>query len=209
MVSLYESFIDDLTQILVFRAKNFVVTDCDLHAITDSVYDDICRDVRLEYVIQHIPLVKGTYEYQMPNYETSDDPNSPQVNYDYFLEMTDIVDDEMNNLELLTRVPSNGLFVLDKDLVDSHDGKDIHVMRNAQKNLRHLSAEKYNLIKPAMIDGLLYYIQDSIPSQVDSAIANLQYQRFYNGKKALIQRLPQTYNFDGRNVGSQSKIGVL
>jgi hypothetical protein len=49
-----------------------------------------------------------------------------------------------------------------------------------------------------MLEGLMQWIESSIPSQIDAAIENRAYQRYYLEKQKLQSQYPQVRYFDNR-----------
>lgn len=205
-INTYAEFIDSLEKSIIFRAKNFVTTDCDFENLVNDVYDDIMRDVKLKWITQTILVEKNVYNYELENDNTLEVADPELI--EYYGETFDIVDEYFDDVSMYITEPETGIIIMDEDFVSRNIGRQVFLLRSKIPPLVSLDALLYRAIKTAMVEGLMFQIQDAIPSQIDGQLANAGYQRFFAAKKVLKEKYPQRKWLDGVQVGSQPRPGV-
>ena len=205
--SLYEDFKERIKKNIIFRAKNFVTTDCDFDMLIDTVYNEITNDVYLGFSTNEIILKKDILMYVLDNEAVEELEEGDLSNYSIYGPTTDIVDSNFYDISLYVINNNPGEYIFPYDYIDKNQDSPVYIKRVLIENVKKLSNAMYKMLFPAMMEGILFYIQDAIPSQVDSQIGNLHYQRFHAKKEILRDKLPQHERFDGRQVGSVATIG--
>ena len=200
MVSNYQEFQDEITAILKMRVKNYMNTDPDMSAIENLVYTDITGSVVLDAEYSDIQLVPGQTSY----YADGEEYNANGDIVAYFGDTFDMVDSHGDDVsDYFIETYAGAYDVINNSVFTAvPDGLVIMVRRRTNK-ITELSPRMYNLILPAMIEGIIFNVQDSIPSQVDAEVGNLSYQRFFSEKKKLREQLPQTIWAGGEQLGSR------
>ena len=203
MINNYTDFEESLRASIIFRAKNFVITDCNFENLMNDVFDDIMRDVKIAWTTQTIIIEDGIYNYELENSSVDEDANT-----EYYGSSFDIVGEAFEDISNFMTEPEDGTLIIDEHFANRNVGGKVFVLRVKIPAITSLKTLDYRNIKTAMIEGLLYQIQDSIPSQIDGQLGNFGYQRFFAAKKVLKEKYPQRRWLDGRQVGSQSKLGA-
>jgi len=196
MLTDYESFYKHLVDTLQIRSRNYVNTDCDIEAAIEAVYRDISNIVRLEWIAQEYIVDKSVEKFQLQNDNST--PNAAPT--ERYGPETDIVDEKYRPIsEKLLNLDQPGSFGWrDRTFRNSMDGKPIYFIRPVTYDIHVLPSHLYDIIFPAVLEGIIHWIEASIPSQIDAAIENRNYMRFYNEKRNLINRFPQIKYFDNR-----------
>ena len=203
MLNTYEEFVDRVEQMIKYRSKNYVNTDCDIHGIIDTVYNDIASDVVLAWnVYEFIIVDPSVKDYVLPkDNRTNDDVTTiTERYYDIF----DIADEDRNRLlPYFISIDRYTIRVEDDVFRSRMKDQKVLVLRNMVQDIKVLDPEMYMRLLSPMLEGIMYYIEDSIPSQVDGQLANLHFQRFYNAKRAIKDQLPQTKWLAEHDVGRE------
>ena len=87
-------------------------------------------------------------------------------------------------------------------IFENNIGKRLKVLLSVIPSIKVLEPWMYQLILKPMVEGIMFEIQDSVPSETDGKLGNLQYQRFFNAKKELKLKLPQMESIVTKQVGS-------
>ncbi len=204
MLRSYEEFLDTIEQTIIYRSKNYANTNCDVHTLSRIVYEDICNSafftwVKDEYYINAEEDTLTIRLDNMPGTETQDITEMYGV-------PTDIVDkDDYCISSYLQSVDICKYKWINTDFRDNNPNEPIYFIRPIIYAIEHLPRRLYQVIFNAIIEGVMYHIHQSIPSQVDSAIANLSYQRYYSAKQQLINKYPQVQYVD-KNIPARGEI---
>ena len=90
------------------------------------------------------------------------------------------------------------------------EGLNVRILRSVLPDVETLDIAMYSHLFKPMVEGMMFAIQDSVPSETDGRLGNLQYQRFFNAKKLLKQRVPEKESIVTKQVGSnKSRIGGM
>ena len=208
MINSYPALEAEIEQVAKIRSRNYANTNCDISALVGMVYREIAIEVPLSWKRQSFVLTKDTYEYQLVNSLALDDNTNSDV-IDYYGAITDIVDQQLNDVSIHFNQPEEGLITVDDAYLCQHLDETIFIMRRNFQHVKTLSPRIYNLIFKALMEGVIYYIEDSIPSQKDGQLANLHYQRYFNERKMLKALVPEINTYDGSQAGSKPKLGEL
>ncbi len=193
MLTSYEEFKDYLTGIIKIRSKNFVNTDCDLAFITGLVYTDLTSSVILSWVKQeYLCTDSETMVLDRDNHSIITQKTTEE--YGIAFDIVDAEDYSVN--EWIAHVDECTYKWKTPELVSDYNGKKIYFVRPVKYSLEELPTRFYSVILPAIIEGIMYNIETSIPSEIDGQLSNLYYQRFYQEKKTLINRYPQVQYVD-------------
>ena len=203
MILNFSSFKDILEQLVKYRSKNYVNTTCDISVLISSVYSEISTEVNLAYHIQELELYDDTYRYKLPAFITKPSNNNINEFYEsYLTDIYDIVDKDGCDVSNYFTQVGNGELILNDKNPFNMSNDIIYVLRKKIPDIKELEPPMYDMIQKAMIEGIMFNIQDSVPSQTDGQLANLQYQRFFNAKKDLKLKLPQFEWFDVVGIGT-------
>jgi len=202
MISSYDEFKEELESFIIFRSKNYVNTDCNISMLVDIVWDEITSDINVMWEVEDV-LIDGTQRiYDIASMVADTDGKVLK----YYKDITSIVSDEFVDIDLFFDVlEGNQIQINDTNFLADQDGRTIQLMRRVVPAIEILGLEMYGMVRNALVEGVMYHIETSVPSQQDSQVANLQYVRYFNARKQLKEHLPQYKTFDSRNTGSQQK----
>ncbi len=194
MLVSYENFKTGFVSMIKIRSKNYVNTDCDIDAILSTVYADVSTQIIFEWVKQSYTVV-DEYSVVLPtNNIVGGDASTITEEYG---EVMDIVDDEdMSINKILAKVDTCTYKWLYEEYRDSHIGDAIYFVRPVVYRLEHLPSDMYDKLFTALLEGVMYHIQLSIPSQGDTQAGNLAYQRYFSEKQKLLNLHPQIQYVD-------------
>ena len=185
MVTRYEDFEINLIKTMKFRAKNFVVTDCDFDNIVKDIYDDIMSNININWVTQEVVFEKDVYSYITPMDNSSEILDTETEDISYYGESFDIVGENFEDISNFITEPEAGIIIVDQEFLDRNIGSSIFILRTSIVPIEKQHPKILTAIRAAMVEGLMYMIQDAIPSQVDGQLGNLGYQRFFAAKEQL------------------------
>lgn len=208
----YEEFIQKLKDALSIKLKNYYVAN-QVDSIIDVVYNEIMTECNLAWL----------YEFIEPECE-SDSCCTSSNKYDFVpgksnsiklpesYKYADLV--EIYAVTCVDGTPlDKAIDMVGDRLYTTNINFELMYMCRSDTNLptivfiwkcvpdiMNLEDGLYNEILQPMIEGVTYYMQGSIPSQVDGQLDNLSYQRFFNAKKQLKNDHPfnpEPYRFKG------------
>ncbi len=193
MINTYNDFLERIEYTIKLRSKNYVNTDCGLENLTRVIYSDIMTKINLGYIKDGYLMdgsqsfaIRGTNE----NLDTPSDPNGAAT--EHYKVPTDIVDDKDYTISRLLQHVDNFTYRwTTEEAASNFDGRYIYFVRAIHYEIESLPGHLYQDIYNAMIEGIMYEISTSIPSQVDDLVSNRYYQRYYNERTDLINRFPQ------------------
>ncbi len=190
MINTYDNFVDRIGSTIKIRSKNFVNTDCNIEELTKMVYSDIMTKINLGYIKDGY-LMDGSQTFEI----RSDDRDPDDLTFtttEIYGTVMDIVDEDDYDISKFLQQVDNYTFKwVTENLVSDFDGKYIYFVRPVHYDIVTLPVNFYHDIFPAMIEGIMYHIEVSIPSQVDGQLSNLTYQRYYQERQVLLNRFPQ------------------
>ncbi len=198
MISSYESFLTQLEAAIIFRSKNFVNTDCDIHVLTAMVYTDIANEMNLRY--EKYPYIIND---EILIYLDTDILDVDLETIGTYKDVYDIVDQYDNTLmkEIVKTDTNTYRYVHDQYRKNNIDAT-IYFVRSVIPDISQLDNRLYNKLLAVMIEGIMWHIQASIPATADGQIINLALQRYYSQKTALLNSMPQVQYIKKRvNVG--------
>ncbi len=188
MIINYITFTDQITAIIKLRSKNFVNTNCDIANLISMVYTDIMNEVNLTYE-KYPYTISDDKIITLTNEKLDTDGLTVLTIYK---EVFDIVDEHDDTLGKQILKTDNSKYRYVDDLYrEDNKGKTIYFVRSTIPAIDSLDSKMYNKMFVALVEGLMYHIQASIPDTADGQIINLQYQRYYAAKKELLNSLPQ------------------
>ncbi len=197
MLTGYESFKDKITAMIKIRSANYVNTDCDITAMISSVYEELAISILFEKARLEYTVLDVNQFTTVDNNSTDSDLSTMTKKYS---DVLDIVDEyDVSILKDIHLVDDNtyrwnnysGVCSTENGVPSILIGKNIYVIRKSISSIETLTIDVYGKIFPAMLEGIMYYIQTALPNQVDGQVGNYSYQRYYNAKKALINLIPQ------------------
>jgi hypothetical protein len=167
------------------------MTQNDIVFLANQVYLEIAMDVELEYRNQEVVLDKNTKKYDVDALNTITDNT-------LWLGVINILDDEGYSISDIFTEEEKGVFtvgVYEDPIVDrwlsNNDGKTIYFVRQVIPDIEMLDSRLQLIIMDALLEGMMYYTEGQIPTQVDAAVANTSYQRYYNARKQLKETFSQ------------------
>lgn len=175
----YAEFTAQVQAVSTIRLRNYTWTEANLTAMIDYVYRDLMNEIHLEWEDQDIVIDKAVKEYDVTNANNSglfDAFDSEKFSIWPFLSLDD---DE------------NTVHIINEEFLDFYDGQTITITRKHMPAIADANPRTLDKILKAIIEGIVYFIQDSIPSQADTQAANFHYQRYFNERKMLINLNPQ------------------
>ncbi len=195
MITSYQSFIDSIGEMIKIRSRNFVNTNCDIEQLVYFVYNDIMTLVNMTYIKDRYKVDgSGDITIRIDN-RIIDDENNPPTQY--YGTPTDIVTDSgYTIMNMLQRIDEYTYRWIADELYTKFDTQYIYFVRPMHYDVEHLPSEYYSRIMTAMVEGIMYNIEVTIPSQGDGQLANLYYQKFFNAKADLMNRFPQVEYVD-------------
>lgn len=187
MIKSYENFKDSIERLIIFRAKNFAVTDCDVGILIDIVYTDIANEINLKYE-KYPYLISDDTMIILPKNDTAKVSEITVTYKDVF----DIVDEDDNTIvdEIIKTDTDQYRYVHD-EYREKNKGKQIFFIRSIIPDISTLDNRMYNKLSNAMVEGIMYQIQESIPAPTDRDMINFTIQRYFKAKEALLNSLPQ------------------
>ena len=189
MLTSYSAFKDRLISVIKIRSRNFVNTDCDIDALAHIVYNDIISEVNLKWYKQPYVISDEELIVLPANNIVGDDTATVT---EFYKRVYDIVDeDDCNITDYIIRTDNDTYRYISLEYRDYNKGKTIYFVRSVAATIETLNLEQYHLILSAMVEGIMYYVQASIPDPNDGQTVNLAYQRYVAEKKKLINKLPQ------------------
>ena len=209
MIRSYKDFKERLDNMLIIRSKNYVNSDCDIDLLAETVFQNIAHEVALKWRIFSFTIDNNQDVYDLPKTNEDDIPPTSSGTAgeftEYYAETFDMVDGNGDSVANFFAEPTDGeYFVNNQEFQSQMDGQEVFVVRRAIPDIKNLDIMLYDKIFSAMLEGIIYHIQDSVPSQTDGQLANLSYQRFFNEKKKLLATMPQYRWMDGMQIGSTS-----
>jgi len=187
MIISYEQFDDKLKKLVIFRAKNFVTTDCDVNTLIDLVYNDIANDVNLAYD-KYAYTISDETLITLPKDNSTDTAEATL----YYKDVYDIVDEDDNTLaKAIVKTYVDTYRYISDNYRASNNGKTIYFIRSVVPSIETLDNMMYSKIMQVMIEGIMYHIQASIPDPSDGQVTNLTAQRYFAAKTQLKNSLPQ------------------
>ncbi len=195
MTNTYSDFISRIGSVIKIRSKNFVNTDCSIEELIRLVYNDIMTKINLSFVKDEY-LMDGSESFKIKiDNQDKEDPSSEIT--EYYGEPSDIVDaDDYCITELLQKIDDYTYKWISSELAEQFNTKYISFVRPVHYDMEYLPGRLYHDIFPSMIEGVMYHIEVSIPSQTDGQLSNLTYQRYYQERQNLINRFPQVQYVD-------------
>lgn len=190
MVVSYKDFKAQLEGMVKLRSRNYVNTDCDIDVLIHTVYHDIATEINLKYNKTEVVLTDTTV--------IELDGEDANIIYG---ETIQILNSEGYNITSAFQRINYHTYQDHTGYIASHIGETIYFVRSEFRSIENAGKKIYNLLMPAMIEGIMYYIQGSIPSQVDGQLDNASYQRFYKAKDDIKNLLPQFEYASPRKVG--------
>lgn len=170
----YADFRTQVEKLTGLRLRNYTWTDDDLTAMIDYAYNDITNEVRLEWGQQDIIIDKNTKEYDITN----------ATNLGFY----DAWDEDRYSLfPFLDLINNNTIRINNQAFLDYFDTKTITILRKHKPAIADADPITLDKILKAVIECIVYFIQDSVVSQMDVQGANFHYQRYYNERKKLIE----------------------
>lgn len=182
MIKNYVEFEEFLDKAIVYRSKNYVNTDCSISTLIELVYQSITNEVIFFYTLQEIDY-NTPADLILPNDNGVDELYGPVL---------DASDEQLNDIsDLLIFSTEPNLVFKDEYTADYFKGKKVIVLRPVTKDVKNLDMTTYNMLVPCMIEGLMYHIEESVPSPVDNQIARNAYAKFMAEIEKLRNKLPQ------------------
>ncbi len=197
MIKTYEEFEDHLIALIKVRSRNYVNTDCDVNALIELVYTEIMGEVTLEWIKQPYEITSDI-EFTIPDDNRSLELLVPTEIYgtvadvEYTDEDDSCVCGSYSIKKMLQEVEPNTFRFKSCDFHEDYIGKTIYFIRPVTTDLEHLNGRIYRIIASCMLEGIMMYIEGTIPSQVDTAVNNYAYNRYQVCKTRLINKYPQT-----------------
>ncbi len=194
MLTSYSAFEKALVTMLRVRSKNYVNTDCDIVAIIEVVYSDLSSNIIFNWV-KHWHLVDDREIILLPRNNISND-DVLTLTEEYGV-VTDIVDENDRCIKnLLFRVNENEYKWTSEEAMKEYIDRSIAFVRPVIYKIDSLPIRFYDKVFTAMLEGIMYHIQLSIPSDGDTQAGNLAYQRYYSEKQKLLNLYPQVQYVD-------------
>ncbi len=190
MIISYNSFENKLIEMLKIRSSNFVNTDCNMEVLIDTVYSNIMNDVNFDttktgYVLNEEKI----FILKQDNYDPQVESIIATIRYGI---ATKIVDDEEVNVEDYMVILEDYIYRLDDSMFPNrYTDRTFYFYQPTLYSIELLPPKYYDEIFPAMIEGIMYEIEVSIPSEVDGKLSNMFYQRFFNEKEKLQKKHPK------------------
>ncbi len=170
----YTDFRNNISTLTKLRLRNYTWTETELDAMISFTYNDITNEIRLEWAKQDIVIAKDvkTYDITLATsigfYDAWDEDRYCVFP---FLEL-----DEDNNT----------IHIINENFLEYYDGKTLTLLRKHKPAVADADPMTFDKIQKAMVEGIVYFLQDSVPGQLDEQGANFHYQRYYNERKTLI-----------------------
>ncbi len=197
----YADLLTHLENIIKIRAANYVSLDCDIETLLYTVYEDIQQSVLIdEYKQEHVITENETTIYLRNN-------NAPVMGNAYdeakvterYTDVLDIVD--KYDLSISKKLHKTNVDTwrwneyapgkLDTYCIEYEVGDSIYFIRKKILEVKYLTPDIYNRLLTALTEGIMYYIETAIPSEIDTQVGNLSYQRFDKAKTDLRNRSSQ------------------
>lgn len=182
MIKTYTEFEEFLDKAIIYRSKNYVNTDCSISTLIELVYQAITNEVIFFYKLQEITY-NGAADLILQNDNGNDELYGPVL---------DVCDENLTDIsDLMIFSTEPNLVFKDEYTADAFIGKKIIVLRPLVKDVKKLDMSMYNIIAPCVIEGLMYHIEESVPSPVDNQIAANAYKKFMLEIDKLRNKFPQ------------------
>ena len=187
---------DTVLDIVKIRATNYRLTAEEFDRLFDHTYYDIMSTVTMKFdtydtsvskdnpgfTIDIDPSIEGMSKSISQIYEKKTRDNVTR----YFIVKTNneaVLDDSCSYLEWcgffdFYGTPPNGVVDITVEYAIIPSWQDIPELQRT-------------MLVPAMVEGILYMTESYIPSQGDTQVANISYQRYFNEKKRLLSLNPQ------------------
>ncbi len=190
MLVSFEAFEEAILAVLKIRSANFVNTNCDLDVISRLVYMDIAQNVHFDSVkTGYLTTDEKTFELKSDDVDSLVEGSIPTMRYGI---ATKIVDDAENDIDEQMIILGDYEYKLDDSFFPGiYLDRYIYFYQPITYAMEYLPAKYYDEIFNAMIEGIMYQIEVSIPSDIDGKLSNLYYQRFFNEKKRLQENHPK------------------
>ena len=194
MIFDYIDFKKNLEKIIKIRSVNYHGTPEDTETLINVVYDDIQYNVLMAYIRQPY-MVHEDHTFLLANDNATGKPDYLEAT-EYYTDVLDIVDERDVSLLDYIHEREHGLWAIDDFKKCScecklKEGDTVYFIRKKIGKIDHLEPEIYQKLMTAMTEGIMYHIQNAIPSNEDAQIGNYSYQRFFNAKKDLQNNMPQ------------------
>ncbi len=220
MVRNYIGFKKQLEEIIILRSRNYVNTDCNINMLIHSVFAEIATEVPLMWEIRRMMFFEGINDYDMDiteilEYTAVDEEYISPLAEDYIdgineyaakyiVDVIEVADDngyDMSNILTRKITPTGSLYITDEDL-KPRVNSFFNALMSVIPSIKSLEPWMYQLMIRPMVEGIMFNIQDSVPSEMDVKAGNLQYQRFFNAKKELKLKFPQRESIITKQLGT-------
>ncbi len=215
MVRNYVGFRKQIKELVTLRSRNYVNTDCNIDMLMHVVFAEIATEVNLMWDVQTFTLNSDQLTYTFPSYDILDadddddddseefpDEDNNEYASKFFTEIHEIVDSEGHDVSTMFTELSADVITIEQEMLDRHIDDDYRILRSVVPSIKILEPWMYQLMLKPMIEGMMFEIQDSVPSETDGKLGNLQYQRFFNAKKFLKEKLPQRNWISSKQPGT-------
>jgi hypothetical protein len=192
MLNSYDEFEKNMIDIIKVRSKNYTNTNCNIRAIIEVVYNEIIEEVNIDWIFQEYTIKEDKKLIVLP--ENNGDPTQdPElVPTERYGEVYDIINYAGLDMSDLFQAVDEGVFqFLNESLHQQYIGETFIFVRPKRIDIQALSPKYLNALYRALVEGIMYHIEVSVPSQVDVTFSNYTYQRYYNARKELINKFPQ------------------
>ncbi len=190
MLTSFEGFKESLLAVMKIRSANFVNTNCDLNYLMRLVYTDIAQSITFKTIKEeHLVDDSKLFVLKENDFDSSDPVSELTMRYNI---ATSIVDDEEINIENFMVVLDDYEYRLDdSSFPERYLDRNIYFYRPVIYAMESLPSKIFEEILNCMIEGLMYQIEVSIPSDIDGKLSNMFYQRFFAEKKKLQEKYPK------------------
>ena len=202
----YNDFKNKLTKLTKFRNKNYSVTDEEIEDVIDIVYTELMSDTHITFVAE---LVYPDCPEEGDNVSCCDSVEYGIEDITNMHYPAEYLTSQKIEVYQITCVDG---FIVDRMLDKIHRNR-YALNFNALLNTGHCRNDPmdtplvfhwkcipdivtledwiYDTIYQPMLEGLNYYIESTIPSQVDNGVANWSYKRWFNAREKLVNQFPQ------------------
>ena len=186
MIKTFEEFKASLTKLMQVRSANYVNTDCDINVLIDAVWAEM-SDIILDWKYED-HIIDNTTNLVML------DPDDDTAHYKDPIVIT-CKRNDFPEYDVSHRV--NKLSMLTYDITDIADAlitnetATLTFVRPMQYAIDKLPPDMYDALLPVISYGVMFYIENAIPSQVDNPISNYTYKAFQAAKQQLQSQYPQ------------------
>ncbi len=190
MLISFEAFEDALLSVLKIRSTNFVNTNCDLDILLRLVYTDVAQNITFDSVkTGYLTTDEKTFKLKDDDVDSEDGSSVLTMRYGI---ATKIVDDAENDIDEQMIILGDYEYKLDDSFFPGiYLDRYIYFYQPITYAMEYLPVKYYDEIFNAIVEGIMYQIEVSIPSDIDGKLSNLYYQRFFNEKKRLQENHPK------------------